>query len=305
MTAPLVSIVTTSFNQAAFLEETIRSVLAQDYEPVEYLVIDDGSDDGSDEIVRSHAAQLTWFEIGPNRGQPAALNRAFAHAQGELLGFVSSDDTLLPGAVTRLVREFEREPRPVLAYGGAAYVDEHGRSLGPVPSLPWDLRRFARTGIQPNPQPASLWSRPAWELAGPFDEGSWALFDTEFFLKAGHAGPVARVPETLATFRLHPRSKQLSSQIQMAEDCVRFADRFYRADNLPPALRSTARAGRASFYRRAALNFYSAGETARARRLFLRSLFLSPRGITRSQAQRLVRSLVPEGLVRRRRAGRR
>lgn len=302
MSRPLVSIVTTSYDQAAYLEETLRSVLEQDYEPLEYLVIDDGSTDGSPEIVRRYADRLAWHELGENRGQATALNRAFEHARGDLLGFVSSDDTLLPGAVARLAAEFERNSELLLAYGGADYVDAEGRRLGPVPSLDWDLARFARTGIQPVPQPASLWSRRAWELAGPFEERSWALFDTELYLRIGAAGHVVRVPETLAAFRLHPESKQLSRRVRMAEECVRFADEFYGGPALPAPLRPYARAGRGAFYRRAALGFYAAGEIARARRLFLRSLALSPRGVQRKQAARLVRTLVPERLVRRRRA---
>jgi glycosyltransferase involved in cell wall biosynthesis len=302
MTRLGVSIVTTSYNQAAFLEETIRSVLAQDYESLEYLVIDDGSTDGSDEIVRRHADRLAWWHLQENRGQAAALNRAFEHARGDLLGFVSSDDTLLPGAISRLVQEFERDPDALLVYGGADYMDEASSRVGTVPSPDWDLARFARTGIQPIPQPASLWRRRAWELAGPFEERSWALFDTEFFLRIGAAGRVVHVPESLATFRLHPDSKQLSRHARMAEECVRFADEFFGSDRLPAPLRPYARAGRASFYRRGALALYAQGEIARARTLFLRSLVLSPRTATRAQLRRLVRTLVPEPIVRRRRA---
>jgi glycosyltransferase involved in cell wall biosynthesis len=298
---PLVSIVTTSYNQGRFLEETILSVLEQDYEPLEYLVIDDGSTDDSVEIIRRYADRLAWSDVQANRGQAAALNRAFEHARGELLGFVSSDDTLLPGAVSRLAAEFERDPGLLLAYGGADYADESSRRVGPVPALDWDLARFARTGIQPIPQPASLWSRRAWELAGPFDERSWALFDTELYLRIGAAGRVRWVPETIATFRLHPESKQLSRLGKMAEECIRFADEFFGSADLPALLAPYARSGRASFYRRAALALYAEGATGKARALFLRSLALSPRGITRGQLQRLSRTLIPERIVRRRR----
>ena len=304
MSRPLVSIVTTSYNQARYLEETIRSVLEQDYEPLEYLVVDDGSTDESPEIVERYADRLAWWERQDNAGQAAALNRAFSQARGDLLGFVSSDDTLLPGAVALLAAEFERDPELLLAYGDAVYVDERSQPLGPVPSGDWDLAHMARTGEQIVPQPASLWSRRAWELAGPFDERSWALFDTELYLRIGAHGRVARVSRPLATFRLHRESKQLSRQRRMAEECVRFADEFYAGDRVPQALRPYARAGRASFYRRGALNLYAAGEIARARRLFLRSLALSPRGLQRSQASRLLRTLVPESLVRRRREAR-
>src|SRR2546427_3382564 len=98
---PLLSIVTPSYNQAAFLEETIRSVLEQDYEPLEYVVVDDGSTDGSAEIAQRYADRLTLVQQ-ENAGQPAAINRGFARTSGELMGYLNSDDTLLPGATATM-----------------------------------------------------------------------------------------------------------------------------------------------------------------------------------------------------------
>jgi glycosyltransferase involved in cell wall biosynthesis len=291
MTRPLVSIVTTSYQHAPYLEETLQSVLDQDYPRIEYLVVDDGSTDGSAEIVRRYADRLAWFRCQENEGQARALNRAFSHATGDLLGFLSSDDTLLPGAVSRL-----------LAYGSATWTNERSEPVGTLVAGEWDAARFARTGNQPVPQPASLWTRRAWELAGPFDPESWSLFDTEFYLRLALAGRAARILEPLATFRIHPLRKSNSRFEQMAAECVRFADGFYGGRDLPAGLRPYARAGRASFYRRAALNYYATGDVRLARRLFLRSLLLSPRGIDRKQASRLARSFVPEAIVRWRRA---
>src|SRR5207237_1194192 len=94
---PLVSIVTPSYNQARFLGETIRSVLDQDYPAVEYIVVDDGSSDDSVEIIRRYEDRLAWWTAQPNAGQVAAINRGFEHATGKLMGFLNSDDTLLPG----------------------------------------------------------------------------------------------------------------------------------------------------------------------------------------------------------------
>src|SRR5919201_5669401 len=129
MSRPLVSIVTPSYNQAEFLEETIRSVLDQDYEPIEYAVVDGGSTDGSDEIIRRYEDRLAWWTSEPDGGQPQGLNKGFARSTGELMGFLNSDDTLLPGAVSRLLGELERNPRALAAYGDAVYVDErHGET---------------------------------------------------------------------------------------------------------------------------------------------------------------------------------
>ena len=303
MTRPLVSIVTTSYDHAPYLEETFRSVLEQDYPRIEYLVVDDGSTDGSAEIVRRRADRFAWWRVQENEGQVAALNRAFSHATGDVMGFVNSDDTLLPGAVSRMVAELERDPELLLVYGSATWTDEQSQPVGTLEAGEWDAAHLARTGLQPVPQPASLWTRRAWELAGPFNPDSWSLFDTEFYLRLAVAGRAARIPgPPLATFRLHAGSKSMSRFERMADECVRFADEFYGGAGFPAELRPYARQGRASFYRRAALNCYAAGDLRRARRLALRSLVLSPRGIDRKQASRLARSFVPERIDRRRRA---
>ena len=300
MSRPLVSIVTTSYQQARYLEETLRSVLEQDYPRLEYVVVDDGSTDGSVELIARYADRLAWWTTQRNQGQPRALNRGFEHATGDLLGFLSSDDVLLPGAISRLVAEFERDPELVLAYGGAINIDEDSRQFRTAWSADWDVGLMARTARMVVPQPASLWSRRGWELAGPFNERAWSWFDAELFLRLGAVGRVARIEEPLAAFRLHPESKQMSRHEQMAEDSIRFAEEFWGGE-LPPALRQHARVGRAGQYRRAALALYAAGDVERARRLFLRSLLLSPRGIRRKQLGRLARTLLPGRVVRRRR----
>jgi glycosyltransferase involved in cell wall biosynthesis len=290
---PLVSIVTTSYNQALFLEETIRSVLEQDYDRIEYVVVDDGSTDASAGIIELYAERLAWWTRQENAGQPAALNRGFAHTTGDVMAFLSSDDTLLPGAVSRVVWEFERDPSLVVVFGDVYLTDERSARLDYGDAAgSWDLARMARTAYAVY-QPAMFWTRRAWTLAGPFNERSWSLFDVEFALRAALVGPAAHVAAPLATFRLHPKSKTMSGHTRMAEECVRFADEFFQGSSLPRELRRHARAGRANLYRRAALHYQADTDVRRARRLFLRSLLLSLRGLQRKQLVRLLRTLVP------------
>src|SRR5947208_10566760 len=142
----LVSIVTPSYNQAAFLEDTIRSVLEQDYEPIEYVVVDGGSTDGSVDIVERYADRLAWWTSEPDDGQAQAINKGFAHTRGQILGYLNSDDTLLPGAVSRLVAALEADPELVCVYGDAVWLDAGGRTMGDAVAHSWDPVPMLRSG---------------------------------------------------------------------------------------------------------------------------------------------------------------
>jgi glycosyltransferase involved in cell wall biosynthesis len=297
MSGPLVSIVTPSYNQGAFLEATIRSVLAQDYEPIEYLVLDDGSTDGSIAIAERYADRLTLI-VGENAdGQPAALNRGFERASGDVLGFLNSDDTLLPGAVRRVVAELEQDPQALLVYGEAMFVDEAGRELFPLPPRPFDVAEMVRTCENHVVQPGSLFTRRAFELAGPFDEDAYYFFDFEFALRLAAHGRVRSIPERLATYRVHPGSKSSGAPLAKARDYVRLAEHVFAGSTLPEAAR-----GRAAAYLGAGEYFYEALELAEARRYLCRGLWPRPtlRGLSL-----LAKSTLPRSVVQRLRARRR
>jgi glycosyltransferase involved in cell wall biosynthesis len=270
--APLVSIVTPSYNQARYLEETIRSVLAQDYPRLEYVVVDGGSDDGSVAVIERYADRLAWWTSEPDGGQAAALNKGFARASGEIVGWLSSDDTLLPGAVARVVAELERVRDVQLVYGEALFVDEGGRELFPLPPRPFDVEAMVRACANHVVQPGSLFRRGALDLAGPLDEDAHYLFDFQFALRLWQAGgKVAAVPDRLATYRVHADSKSGGGTLLKARDYVRFADRFLTGSGLPAEAE-----GRASAYLAAGDYFYAARRLGEARRYLLRSVLRRP-----------------------------
>ena len=192
MTGPLVSIVIPSFNQGQFLEETIASVLEQEGVRLEVLVVDGGSTDGSIDVIHAYADRLAWWVSEPDQGQADALNKAFAHATGDLLGWVCSDDTLLPGALASVVAAFATSPATLLVYGDAVVVDAEGRRGELLPSRPFDLVEMVRTCQNHVVQPGSLFTRRAWELGGPFTVSSHYYFDFEFVLRLALAGDAPR-----------------------------------------------------------------------------------------------------------------
>lgn len=295
---------TPSYNQARFLEETIRSVLEQDYPALEYLIVDDGSTDGSSEIIRRYASRLAWWTEQANAGQSAALNRGFEHARGGYLGFLSGDDTLLPGAIARLVDVLERDPEVVLAYGDGLYTDETSETVGYAYSREWDTGLVLRTAKNPVVQQTALWSRRGWELAGPFDEGFGYYFDLEFYLRLSVHGAFRRIPEPLATARLHAASKSVSDVLLKARDSARFADVVLRDAGLPATLRADASRGCSAMLLRSGMNYYAALDPPQARRQLLRAVFAHPAVVSRRWAALAAKSLLPTPVVRRLRSRR-
>jgi glycosyltransferase involved in cell wall biosynthesis len=299
---PLVSIVTPSYNQAAFLDETIRSVLDQDYPDVEYGIVDGGSTDGSLDVIRRHEDRLAWWTSEADRGQADALDKGFARARGEILGWVSSDDTLLPGTISKLVERFERDPELLLVYGDALYTDEESRRTGYLRARAYDVPQMLRTCECHVVQPGSLFRRRAWDVAGPFDPSRHWFFDFEFFLRVGSHGRVEQLREPLATYRVHPSSKSVGGYETMARDYVRVAEEFYADGLFSGELEGLERRARSSAYVQAGENFYAALDLRAARRAFVRALRLDPRNATRRSLSLTAKSFLPAALVERLRA---
>lgn len=221
MPPPLVSIITPSFNQGRFLEATIRSTLAQDYAPVEYMIFDGGSNDGSVEIIQRYANRLAYWESQPDRGQAHAINKGLQRATGEILGWLNSDDILLPGAVQLAVDTFRQRPEIDVVYGRLERIDEAGRVL-PTPTLPKDRATFGPGHVIGEcivNQPGSLWRRRAMEKFGLLDESLHYSMDYEYWIRLAVGGArFERRPETVAQFRLSAGSKTVGQTAAQAEE---------------------------------------------------------------------------------------
>jgi glycosyltransferase involved in cell wall biosynthesis len=205
---PRLTIVTPSYNQAAFLERTLRSVLDQGYEPLEYLVVDGGSTDGSVEIIERHADQLAWWVSEPDAGQTAALNKGLRRATGDIVAYINSDDYYLPGAFDAAVEAFSRSDARWAA-GAALFVDDRDNvtevwraALPTTPRHRWVLDPVGW------PQAASFWRRDLFEEFGLFREDMHYVFDTEFGLRLALAEVLpAIIDRELAVRVVHPEAK--------------------------------------------------------------------------------------------------
>jgi len=206
---PLVSIVTPSYNQAQFLEATMRSVLEQDYPNIEYIVVDGGSTDGSVEIIERYADQLAWRVSEPDAGQTDAINKGFARANGEILAWLNSDDTYEPGAVREAVNFLMTHPEVGLVYGEANFIDEAGRVIGRFPAAQTDYKRL-RQGYVHIPQQAAFWRADLWHQVGPLDAGFYFAMDYDLWVRLAKLAPLQYLPGRVwANFRLHASGKTI------------------------------------------------------------------------------------------------
>ncbi len=208
--APLVSIVTPSYNQARFLEAAVRSVLEQDYPYIECIVVDGGSNDGSLEIIKKYADRLAHWVSEPDRGQTDAINKGFARATGDILAWLNSDDTYEPGAIRAAVDAFARCPDAGLIYGGANYIDESGRIIGRFAAEQTSYRQL-RDGYSHIPQQAACFRADLWKQVGPLDPSFYFAMDYDLWVRLARRAPVRYVPEVWANFRLHNGGKTMTA----------------------------------------------------------------------------------------------
>jgi glycosyltransferase involved in cell wall biosynthesis len=206
---PKLSIITPSYQQAAFLERTIRSVLDQNYPNLEYLIVDGGSTDGSVEIIQRYADRLAWWVSEADDGQTDALNKALRRATGDIVAYINSDDYYLPGAFDRAVEALAKTDA-LWVVGASRFVDADD-NLTEVwrPALPTSKNRAVLSaGPWGVPQASTFWRRECFDRYGLFREDMHFVFDTEHGLRLAFAGHLpALIDAELAVRVVHPEAK--------------------------------------------------------------------------------------------------
>lgn len=207
---PKVSIVTPSYNQGQFLEQTILSVLNQDYPNLEYIIVDGGSTDNSIEIIKIYEERLAYWISEPDKGQSDAINKGFLRATGEILSWLNSDDLLLPGAINSVVSFFNEHPDIGCVIGDQEVIDSDGKYLCTVKNIPFKFRRTLYGGSMV-PQPSTFFTKNALDVTGKLNIDLHYNMDYEFFLRMAYKGiKFDNIKKPLSAFRLHKSSKTVS-----------------------------------------------------------------------------------------------
>jgi glycosyltransferase involved in cell wall biosynthesis len=226
---PIVSILTPSYNQGRFLEETIQSVLSQDYPNLEYIIIDGCSTDGSVEIIQRYASQLTWWVSEPDQGQTDAINKGFAHAHGEVFAWLNSDDTYQPGAITQAIEFLQTHPQAAMVYGDANLIDEQGKVIGRFPARQTNLKKMLRGSVHIPQQTTFFWAH-LWRQVGPLDPSFQFAMDYDLWVRLAKLAPLVYTPSLWANFRLHGEGKSVA----MDERCYPEMIRVYQREGGGP-----------------------------------------------------------------------
>ena len=236
MTAPpwqKISIVTPSFNQSRFLGETIDSVLGQGYPDLEYIIIDGGSSDGSVDLIRSYDDRLTYWVSEQDSGQAEAINKGWQRSNGEILGWINSDDYLLPDALRKVAIVFRGHPHVGIVYGQGVYVDEDGGKLqytgGQI--IP---QKMVDGSYYSLPQPAVFLRRAVIEKVGLLDESFHYALDGEFFCRAFANFEAFYIPAPLACLRVHGVSKSVAAGKEFAPEIMRMAEKIVASPEAYP-----------------------------------------------------------------------
>jgi glycosyltransferase involved in cell wall biosynthesis len=262
---PRISVVTPSYNQGEYIEETIRSVLLQQYPNLEYFVMDGGSGDATREVIGRYADHLTGWVSEPDEGQTDAILKGFQQATGEILCWINSDDRLAPGALLRVAAAANRFPDAGLIHARCSYIGSDGEALPSSAGRDFDLLETIR-GNNSVAQSSAFFRRSAYEAAGGLDVSLHYVMDMDLWLRLGLVTDVVFIDDSWSEFRRHEESKTGQGDLAFALEIYSQAIRAFEELDLPETALRERRTILANLALRVAYRSYQVGDDLQARR---------------------------------------
>lgn len=292
---PLVSIVTPSYNQAAYLEAAMRSVLEQEYPNIEYLVADGGSTDGSAEVIRRYAGRLAWWVTEKDQGQADGANKGFRRARGEIIGWLNSDDLYRPGAVAGAVAAFQAHPEAGLVFSDVESIDARGELINVMKFGPRKLADLIEFKIIS--QPGVFMRRELLEQAGYLDLSYHLLLDHHLWLRMARHAPLVYVPGARwAAARFHAGAKNVAQAGAFGQEAYRIAQWLSVSSEYAGEMSKNRKRVWAGAHRLNAFYLLDGGQPGEALKTYGKAFWLHPGAVLRDWYRILFALFSPLGL---------
>lgn len=232
-----ISIITPSYNQAEFIERTIQSVLSQNYPDLEYIVMDGGSTDGTQEILKKYSDKIIWKSEKDN-GQSDAINKGLKIATGDIVAYLNSDDAYEPDAIKKVAEFFQKNPEKKWVYGKCKIIDKNDKEIRKPITFYKNLllKNYSYSKLLSEnfiSQPATFWRKELMNEIGYFDEKEHFCMDYEYWLRIGKKYPAGIINDCLANFRHHISSKSGIVNKKQFRDELRIAKKYSQEKTLP------------------------------------------------------------------------
>jgi glycosyltransferase involved in cell wall biosynthesis len=277
--SPLVTVITPAYNRASFLDETVNSVLSQDYPNIEYIVLDDGSRDNTKQVMEKYRERVI-FESHDNIGETRTVNKGFEMAKGEYICVVNSDDPLLPGAITKMVSALGADLDALAVYPDWVEIDLQSAPIKEMRLPDYDIFNMLNN-FNVAMGPGNIFKRSALKKYGFRDTNRKYTGDLEFWFRLASHGKLLHIPELLATHRTHPHSASVSDKgSKMAEELLSMAKSLLASDVLPKQIQD--KRGQILSHAYYVSTFYCPNEPARKLKYSVLSFLYNPKRFFRN-----------------------
>jgi len=269
---PLISIITPSFNQSKYLELSILSVVNQDYPNLEYIIVDGGSTDGSQEIIRKYANKLAWWVSEKDGGQADAFNKGLHQSNGKYIGWLNSDDLYMQGTVSHAINVLELNPEIAFVFGDVQSIDENGDVTNVMRYGNWeliDLMKFRIIG-----QPAVFMRKDLLMESGGLDLSYHFLLDHHLWLKLASKSPIKYINKIWAAARFHAEAKNIASAEKFGEEAYRLVEWMERNPDLNQIFMANHKKILAGAHRMDARYLLDGGNYKQSRKNYWRGIML-------------------------------
>lgn len=276
---PFVSVITPAYNQGIFLRDTIESVLSQDYPNIELIVLNDGSTDNTEQILKEYTGRVIW-ETQTNMGQTPTINKGWRLSKGEIITWLNSDDTYYPGAVREGVEYLTDHPETGIVFSDSMFTEADGTPIErtrPVP--PFNYVDFVKNCENPISQPSSFIRRSVMEMAGELDPKFYYFMDWDFWLRAGLYCRIDHIGAIWSTYRLHAESKTVSQSKKAAPELIYMYEKYFSRTDLPAEILAIKNKAMMNMYFTSGGYFLQGEDKASAAKMAKKALGQYPAGL--------------------------